>query len=358
MNCKSDYLAIIRVLLAIAMIIALPRPGAAQVIDVKEAWLKRNCQDKGTGDHPISKKEFEACVRKLAEPLPPLDNTRRELFGEKYDPRKYVECRINTYHANSACDVYILRRREWPEFWPDGAKRIKWPEAPKQNVYRKGMTSKEYWEALCKVEAGEFIYKTVNNVDGFMLVRPRAAETDQVLQDKFVVEDAYGFLEFYSTEREKRPGLFFIDRSKDSYRYVETASAEPSGKLRRIRHEADLAKLAAYFKSKPNEQWGEDQFSRVFDVAAFESRYGLTWRGIRRDNDIELGVSGGELAIVDLVTGETLALRRGFALDPYANRGAQSQRWWLGSSGCPHQRREFSTLTGFVRRVLRPKSFE
>jgi hypothetical protein len=340
--------------------IAIPRLAAAQPIDVKEAWLKRDCKDKGTLDHPTSNPEFEACLRKLIEPLPPLDKNRRELFGEQYDPSKYIACRTRPGNrTNSACNVYILRRREWPEYWPEGAKKIKWPEAPKESVYRKGMTPKEYWEALCKAEAGEFIYKTVKDVEGFLLVRLRAAETDHVLRDRFVIEDAYGALEFYSIVPEKRPGVFFVDRARNSYRYVEAMIPGSTGTVQRVRHEADLKKLAEYLRTKVNDtRWGEEAFSQIVEVATFISRHGLTWRGIRRDHDLDLGVSGGELAIVDLVTGETIALRRGFALDPYANRGAKNERWWLGSSGCPHLRRDFLTLTAFVRRALPPKGLQ
>src|SRR5262249_19831023 len=143
----------------------------------------------------------------------------------------------------------ILRRREWPEYWPPGAKKITWPEAPKESLYRKSMSPKDYWDALCRTEAGEFIYKNTKNVDGFFLVRPSGAETDDALRDKFVVEDAYGALEFYSTEREKRPGLFFIDRSVHSYRYVEAMLTVSSEKARPIRHEADLAKLVELLKN-------------------------------------------------------------------------------------------------------------
>ena len=324
-----------------------------------DVWLKRNCMDKGTADHPTSAKEFDACVRKLIEPLPALDKNRRELFGEKYDPPKYVECRTRPGNRNnSACNVYILRRREWPEYWPEGAKRNKWPEPPKESVYRKGMTPKEYWQALCKAEAGEFIYKEVKSVDGFLLIRPRGPETDNVFQDKFVVEDAYGALEFYSSGRERRPGVFFIDRSGESYRYVESVITVPLETMRRVRHEVDPVKLSEFLKSKPNGTWGEEDYSRIIEVTAFLSQYGLTWRGIRRDKDIDLGISGGELVILDLTSGETIALRRGFALDPYASRGERARRWWFGSSGCPHLRREFLTLTSFVRRALPPKSYQ
>src|SRR5262249_39326701 len=137
-NHKGSSFSIIQVLLPVAFAIAVPCSSAAQSIDVKAAWLKRNCHDKGTADHPLANVEYEACLRKLVEPLPPLDKNRREFFGEQYNPPKYIECKTRPGNRNnSACNVYILRRREWPEFWPPGAEKISWPEAPKESVYRK-----------------------------------------------------------------------------------------------------------------------------------------------------------------------------------------------------------------------------
>jgi hypothetical protein len=257
---KSSTLGI--ALLTVLGCLAATPSAAEQRIEVKEVWLKRNCLDKGTGDHPLIGPEFEACLRKKIEPLPPLDKSKREFFGERYDPKRYVACRLRPGGRNDgACDVYVLRRREWPEYWPEGAKRIKWPEAPKESVYRRGMSPKQYWEALCKAEAGEFIYKTVKDVEGFLLIRPRGAETDIAMRDKYVIEDAYGLREFYSRAREKRPGVFFLDRSESTYRYVEAPIFGPAGERKLVRHEADIAKLSDLRKQKANEKWGEEDFS-------------------------------------------------------------------------------------------------
>jgi len=338
--------------------LAIPQSGAAQAIEVKDAWLKRNCLDRGTSDHPLVGKEFEACLRKQIEGLPALDKNRREFFGERYDPPKYVECRLQPANRNSsACNVFILRRREWPEYWPENAVRPKWPEAPKESAYRKGMKPREYWEALCKAEAGEFIYKTVKDVEGFLLVRPRGAETDYAMQDKYVIEDAYGLLEFGYADREKRPGVHFLSKSGTSYRYVESGVATGTGSRVRVRHEVDFTKLSELRRLKPSGVWGEKQFTILIDVETFDSRFGLAWRGISRENDFEMGISGGELAAFDLTSGELVALRRGFALDPYAARGSKDRRWWLSSLGCPVMARESLTLTAFVRKALPPKGY-
>src|SRR5215510_13873626 len=62
------------------------------------------------------------------------------------------------------------------------AHSIKIPNpVPKDSGYRSGMSSEEYFKHLCEKEAGEFIFKTVDNVDGFYFMRPPKWPTDQQL---------------------------------------------------------------------------------------------------------------------------------------------------------------------------------
>ena len=264
---------------ATVLILAIPRLGIAQSIDVKEAWLKRNCLDKGTGDHPISSKEFEACVRKLIEPLPPLDKNRREFFGEQYNPPKYVECRTQPGNRNnSACNIYILRRREWPEHWPNGAKRIKWPEAPTKSVYRKGMTSKEYWEALCKAEAGEIIYRTVKDVESVYNARPRSPATDYELSDRYVLEDPFTYTDVI---RSPNPEEYFVQPYLGKYRVYEQSNETNDGRFTQYLR-SDSATGPPYQTNL------EGKWVRVPYIVAKKSantvtaRYAISWRGIAR----------------------------------------------------------------------------
>src|SRR5207237_7661024 len=76
--------------------------------------------------------------------------------------------------------------------YPDKVPPPKWPEATADSGYKPGMSTQEYFEHLCKPEAGEFIYKTVENVEGIYQMRPREALTDAMLQDRYYLEDPYG----------------------------------------------------------------------------------------------------------------------------------------------------------------------
>src|SRR5688572_5873160 len=62
---------------------------------------------------------------------------------------------------------------------------------PKSSSYREGMTGKQYFDHLCKTEAIERIYKTVEPVEGFYFMRPPKRPTDDDLQERFKLEDPY-----------------------------------------------------------------------------------------------------------------------------------------------------------------------
>jgi uncharacterized membrane protein YgcG len=92
---------------------------------------------------------------------------------------------------------------------------------PEDSGYKPGMTSKEYFDHLCKTEAGEFIYKTVENVEGIFMMRPRREATDWELEHLYVLEDPYGYVTEGSAETGRellvRPGayVFLEERSPD-----------------------------------------------------------------------------------------------------------------------------------------------
>ncbi len=136
--------------------------------------------------------DYKDCIRVEAALLPSLDLSKRDHFSQHYNPFKYYKCRSETVMSNGGCTKFKLRRNEADPVWPyPEAPPIKWPEPPTPSVYRDEMSSEEYFEALCKSEAGKFIYRTVDNVEGVYQVRPRLWAGDFVLQDRYVMENPY-----------------------------------------------------------------------------------------------------------------------------------------------------------------------
>jgi hypothetical protein len=69
---------------------------------------------------------------------------------------------------DTACDILKLKPAD-PLATEEGrfAHSIKIPNpVPADSGYKPGMMPEQYFEHLCKTEAGEFIYKTVDNVEG------------------------------------------------------------------------------------------------------------------------------------------------------------------------------------------------
>lgn len=85
-----------------------------------------------------------------------------------------------------------------------------------------------------------------------------------------------------------------------------------------------------------------------------KARYGYIWREVlRTEHDLRLGITGDEFMVVDMKTGEPVALRRDFVhvyrIKPYHVRGTNSRIDIFGG-GCPN----YSTLQGggFLRMAV------
>jgi hypothetical protein len=278
------------------------------------AQVRQNCEEIRITGRPA----YDLYLKCVVSQLPPLDPKRREWFGEEYDPKKYYECRKDLDFVDMRCEKYRLVRRHEPEYWPYAGKvaPVKWPEAPKQSVYRKGMKPQEYFEALCKAEAGEFIYKTVDNGEGIYQIRPRARATPNELRDRYVMEDPYG----YTDQEASDPELALV--GPKLFRFLETPrliharfGIYSSGTERAARHESFFVEPPERVIVARYAGFNQNDFRsmiRTFDKK-LDSRYGYTWKGIKRENDRELGIAGGEVIVVDLHTNEIIALWRGFA---------------------------------------------
>ena len=78
---------------------------------------------------------------------------------------------------------------------------------PADSGYRDGMSSVEYLEHLCKSEAGEFIFKTVDDVEGIRLLRPRTPNrSDYKFQHLYAMEDPYG----HDEDEAEEPGFQLV----------------------------------------------------------------------------------------------------------------------------------------------------
>jgi hypothetical protein len=90
-----------------------------------------------------------------------------------------------------------------------------------------------------------------------------------------------------------------------------------------------------------------------------KSRYGYTWRGIKRPHDRENAIAGGELIVLDLQTNEVLGIRRGFIISGNVRNVKSGIQWEIGTV-CPRLTdrpgwpKDFDFTYWFVSKVLKP----
>lgn len=234
------------------------------------------------------------------------------------------------------------------------AHSIKIPNpVPEDSGYKPGMTPEQYFDHLCKTEAGEFIYKTVENVEGLYMMRPRKVATDYELEHLYALEDPYGH-----TSDDDMPGAqdSYVQPVQGKYQFLEIP-------LKSEDVSNDATKYQRYYrdeKANPGKKYqtminGQGVFVPyvVTDakVPTLKSHYGYTWRGITRPHDREFGIAGGELIVLDMETDEVLAVRRGFARTGRIKNNVTGV-WWLTALSCPN--RGLKTTPKFIQQVLIP----
>ena len=203
---------------------------------------------------------------------------------------------------------------------------------PADSGYKPGMSAGEYYRHLCDTEAGDFIFKKVDNVEGLYFARPPKKPTDQDLMDRWKLEHPY--LESTFQLRNDTPvgrAVLFIDPPLVTYQFYEEPNPDPKAgrpywRLSGYRSWQNVRENGVW-KHTPESPWVIEPITQP------KARYGLTWRGIHRPHDRENGIAGGELIAYDLATLEILAVFRNYAFSG-RTKNTPDGVWWLTSAGC------------------------
>lgn len=255
--------------------------------------------------------------------------------------------------ANRRCDILKLKPAD-PLATEEGrfAHSIKIPNpVPEDSGYKPGMTPEQYFDHLCKTEAGEFIYKTVGSVEGFYLMRPRKPATDYEMEHLYGLEAPY--VEVHGEY--DSPEEYFVQPHLGKYQFVEV----PLLKKDTGSNEKQYRRYYRDENAHPGRDYQtaiDGRFVRVPYIVAekeaqsMNSKYGVTWRGITRPHDRDLGIAGSELIVLNLKTNEVLAVRRGFK----RTGGVRNLTgvWWLAGQTCPKLTEKPDHW--FIKDVLRP----
>lgn len=196
----------------------------------------------------------------------------------------------------------------------------------------------QYFNHLCSTEAGEWIFKKVENVEGLYFARPQSGPFKSGY-----FTDPYGpempWMErvlLLTGEKLRRQGGRFVQPPHYNYRFVEQPKrdvpwqkniAEPYVRLFGYTTEPapdHTGKLTRFLRDKTPMQ--------IVGIQQPTARYGYTWRGIRRDRDREHRIAGGEIVIYDLHTREILGVRRQFLITGKNPRGEDEAVWEVAAS--------------------------
>lgn len=215
----------------------------------------------------------------------------------------------------------------------------------------------ERFEKLCREKAGEKIYQVVENVDGFLILRPRKPTHHlQEYHDQYWMGDPYGHSDM---EADSPEHVFLADRRGyesgttkirpiAGYDYVEIQLAENDSKERYRRIE---------IVKRHDDQPGNRMTTTSSDWPEAKSRYGYDWTDISTEEDRKYWIAGGQMRVIDLATQAVIAERVGYLID--VAQGAQSggrMPWFLAQrSACPPFEDDLSKAQEFVSRVLRPR---
>ena len=219
---------------------------------------------------------------------------------------------------------------------------------PEDSGYKPGMTPEQYFDHLCKTEAGEFIYKTIENLEGLYLMRPRKRVTDYEMEHLYRLEAPY--IEVHGEY--DSPEEYFVQPHMGKYQFLEVplAKSHDTSSYRRY-YRDDNAHPGKQYQTAIN---GKAVFVPYVVAEAqtdtLKSKYGVTWRGITRPHDRELGIAGSELIVLNLETSEILAVRRGFK----RTGGVRNLTgvWWLAGQTCPKLSERPDHW--FIKDVLKP----
>jgi len=216
----------------------------------------------------------------------------------------------------------------------------------------------EYIEHLCDTQSGEFIYKTVEGVEGLYEMRPRThARQTEEFGDLYRMEDPYGY---YGMQVASQPAEF-VAHPYNNYEYFETTTS-PSDYAYQSDYNSFEDSGLSYWHYSGNRYRPEPRTKfTAINTAELQSQYGFTWRGISVPHDRENGIAGGELMVVDLKTNHVLAMRRGFARASSIRNNQSGISWeWAYICPMPLNKKGEPKSKGsglnyeFIRKILKP----
>jgi hypothetical protein len=210
--------------------------------------------------------------------------------------------------------------------------------------------AEQYFQHLCRTEAGEFIFRQAKDVEGVYLMRPRHYQRDVSPDfDRYGTEDPTGIAggdyadpdSAYADDGYTGLPTQFIQPMEGQYLYLEQPDWKMPGRIFRYVRKRNSEPPYGTQKGVQTSYQGNSlrlPFLVVRESAPAstrQARYAITWRGLRRPRDREFAIAGGELIVLDMQTTDVLAVRRVFVLSGKYFRHKKTGIWWANARNCP-----------------------
>ncbi|MBK7897960.1 MAG: hypothetical protein IPJ99_00625 [Betaproteobacteria bacterium] len=215
--------------------------------------------------------------------------------------------------------------------------------------------SEQYFQHLCQTEAGDFVFRHVENVEGVLQMRPRRSIYGTPIDyDRYRLEEPTGVGSGDTGTLGWRAPAELVQPPSGKYAYLEQPADPPGSVIRYFRGRNDHPPDG--YKNGVDAGDRNGKMAILPFIVAKEhheqrrARYGFTWRGIKRPHDRRYSIGAGEYLIVDLETHEVLAVKRAFKLSG-RDENTPSRIWWGNARWCKGKEWEYRYL---VREVLQP----
>jgi hypothetical protein len=207
--------------------------------------------------------------------------------------------------------------------------------------------AEEMFAQRCK-KSGEFIHRTVENVEGVYLlkVRPNTVNYGHSIEGQYSLDDPYGedstgetyiktfFSDFYP------PPVQPVAEWKPKLGYAFIEADDPSDR-QRYRYTGSIRE----YEARSSFLVGGD--GRTFKTTGFvldkvpapglAPRYGVTYDDISTRDERDYWIAGSSLKVIDLQTGEVIAERVGYMMDRGQGSKSGGRAPWLlaARTACP-----------------------
>ena len=213
---------------------------------------------------------------------------------------------------------------------------------------------KASFEKRCADKARMTIKKTIENVEGVFVMKPRREATHEELQDQYWMGDPYG----YSSWEAKFPHALLVDqvsrqedparaRTLSGFRFIEMPNPE--------RERNATAPEYVRLTWGGSVDSGRNPIVERVATAKLASKYGFDWDDISTREDRALWIAGGRMRIYELATMDVLAERVGYLLDPMQGGRVGADTWQFSNTiACPSFAESRYKAFDFLRKVLKP----